>query len=114
MATAYYWKQRPNFGDAIAPYLLARFSRIRATWSPVADADILSIGSILDQAPKTFSGFVLGSGKLHEKTVVDLPKAKILALRGPLTAKGVKGDFALGDPGLLASELVPLPTKTYN
>jgi hypothetical protein len=37
-----------------------------------------------------------------------------LALRGPLSAKNVPGTFALGDPGLLADELVQIETKMYD
>jgi hypothetical protein len=32
--------------------------------------------------------------------------AKILGIRGPLSARGIPGTYALGDPGLLADELV--------
>src|SRR5208282_4363338 len=40
--------------------------------------------------------------------------AKILALRGPLSARGVAGSFALGDPGLLANELVGPQEKKWD
>lgn len=38
----------------------------------------------------------------------------MLAVRGPFSARGLKGDFILADAGLLADELVPLPEKEYD
>lgn len=70
-------------------------------------------GSVIDRLPSDWNGIIAGAGKLHEKTKVP-SNAKILALRGPLTAKGVKGNYILADPGLLADELVPLPNQEYN
>lgn len=72
------------------------------------------VGSILEHLPQSFSGVIAGCGKLHEHSLVDFPNARILALRGPLTAKGVKGNYVLGDPGLLADELVPTQDKLYD
>lgn len=37
-----------------------------------------------------------------------------MAIRGPLSARGLKGNFALGDPGLLASILVPSQAIRYD
>jgi hypothetical protein len=48
---------------------------------------------------------------MYEHTQVDLPRAKILALRGPLTAQGVPGDYILGDAALLANELVSVDKR---
>jgi hypothetical protein len=45
---------------------------------------------------------------LHTKT------ANILAVRGPLSARGIPGNFALGDPGLLANELVGPQEKLWD
>lgn len=44
---------------------------------------------------------------------VRLKDATVYALRGPLSARGVRGDFALGDPGILASHLIPSQSKHY-
>lgn len=110
----YYWKEKKNFGDLIASHLLKRFAGLDSTWSPAKDSELVLMGSVLEHLPEDWSGVVAGAGKLHEKTKLKLNNAKILALRGPLTAKGIKGDFVLGDPGLLADELVPLPEKKYN
>lgn len=71
-------------------------------------------GSIIEHLPQDFKGVIAGSGKLHEKTKVDFHHAKILGLRGHLTAKGMKGNIVIADPGLLADELVPQVDKEFN
>jgi hypothetical protein len=116
--SAYWWFSRPNFGDALAPYLLHRFSdRMQVVHAPMEHAQILSIGSVLDRVPADWGGVVLGSGMLREDSQPDLGLATVLALRGPLTAKAcalpVGASPALGDPGLLANELVSLPDKEH-
>jgi pyruvyltransferase len=109
---AFYWTARPNWGDMLSPILLAHFARTEVLWSPAKDADIICVGSILEALPPAWSGIVVGSGKLKEASDIDLSQAKVLALRGPLSAKGFKGDYVLGDPGLLAADLVRVD-KTY-
>jgi len=83
-------------------------------WAEPQDAELVGVGSVLDKLPENWTGVVAGAGKLHEKTRLSLEQAVILALRGPLTAKGIRGHYALGDPGLLADELVPLPEKEFD
>lgn len=117
---AYWWNEVPNFGDALAPLLLERFAYLRVEWSPVSRARIASVGSILDHIPPLWDGIILGSGKLREDTRVHLLGARsraaatILALRGPLSAKGIPGSYALGDPGILADELVGPQEKLWD
>jgi hypothetical protein len=117
MTTAFWWRVRPNFGDALTPLLLARFSDLEVTWAPVAEAELLVVGSIIDMLPDngTYKGAIVGAGVLRGGTDVRnrLRNANIYALRGPLTAAGIKGSFALGDGGLLANELVSVD-KEYN
>lgn len=110
----YYWKIKKNFGDLLTSLLLKRFSHLDSQWSEPKDAELVSVGSILEHLPEDWSGIIAGCGKLHENTKINFPNAKILALRGPLTAKGLKGDFVLGDPGLLADELVGDQDKIYD
>lgn len=109
----FYWKGKPNFGDLLAPVLLDHFADVRGIWSPPATANVVVVGSILDQLPPGWRGIVAGAGKLREYTELDLSQAKVLALRGPLSARGVNGDPVLGDPALLANELVQVD-KEYN
>jgi len=113
---AYWWKEVPNFGDALAPLLLERFADIKVEWDTISRAEVASVGSILEHIPPLWDGYVLGSGKLFEFSRLHLhtKTAKILSVRGPLSARGIPGSFTLGDPGLLAAELVGPQEKTYD
>ncbi len=110
----YYWNTRPNFGDLLTGLLLKKFTGLDSIWSDPTDAELVVVGSVLEKIPENWTGIVAGAGKLHEKTQLNLDQAVVLALRGPLTAKGMRGNFALGDPGLLADELVPLTEKEFD
>lgn len=117
---AYWWSEVPNFGDALAPLLLEHFAEIKVEWSAISQAKIASIGSILEHIPPLWDGYILGSGRLMETSRLHLQQlrsgvtSKILALRGPLTARGIPGDYALGDPGILADELVGPQEKIWD
>lgn len=111
---AYYWKNKNNFGDLLTPLLIKRFTKEPAVWSAPLDADIIMVGSILEHMFPTYKGIILGSGKLHENSIINLPHANILAIRGPLSARGIKGTYALGDAGLLADELIAVQEPIYN
>lgn len=102
----WYWKGTPNFGDRLTPLILKRFINIDVEYSSLAQADVVGIGSILGLLPYGFRGTIIGSGRMHEGMPVRLRDARVLALRGPLSAQGVAGDYALGDLGILASHLV--------
>lgn len=112
VARAYWWNKQAqgiqNFGDAINPFLYKRFAGVDTKWAPVAKADVVGTGSLLEHIPPLWDGTILGTGKLFGDSRLSLYTytAKILALRGPLSAAGVRGDYAIGDPGLLADELV--------
>jgi hypothetical protein len=108
----YFWRGRPNFGDLLSPLLLKHFCGIEAVWVPVEEASLVGVGSIIEHIPNGWNGKIVGAGKLHEESLLPVD-AKIVALRGPLTAKGVRGDFAIGDLGLLANELVRVETKKW-
>jgi pyruvyltransferase len=109
----YYWDKRPNFGDQLTGLILTKFIRLPSEWAPPEEAELVMVGSILGHLDPDFSGVIAGAGKLHEKTELYFPDAKILAVRGPLTARGLKGKFVLADPALLADELVPMEDKRY-
>jgi pyruvyltransferase len=117
---AYWWKEIPNFGDAIAPLLLKRFADIQVEWAPISHSLIASIGSVLEHIPPLWNGYIVGSGRLIENSRLHLVQmttgvsAKILSLRGPLSARGVPGNYALGDPGILADELVGPQDKEWD
>jgi pyruvyltransferase len=109
---AYWWNEQAagvaNFGDALNPFLLKRFAGVDANWASISNASIVSTGSLLEHIPPLWDGTILGTGKLFGDSRLSLYTytANILALRGPLSASGIKGDYAIGDPGLLADELV--------
>ena len=109
--TGFWWRTRRNFGDELGPFLLERLSGIELVHAAPADAELVSVGSVLDLLPPDWEGTVVGSGKLHEHFQPSLDHARVLALRGHLSALGVPGDYALGDPGLLVDELVPQPPE---
>jgi hypothetical protein len=111
MVLAYWWRQIPNFGDRLTPLLLSHFADITPVWAPVADAEIIVVGSALEHIPPGWTGHVVGTGRMREDSPVHLEKAHVHAIRGPLSAKGIKGNFALGDAGLLADELVDVETR---
>ncbi|GAA3621030.1 hypothetical protein GCM10022199_26850 [Marihabitans asiaticum] len=100
---AYWWDGHPNFGDALTPWILARYGIAAVHTSPRV-ARMSGVGSIVEQLPATFNGVIWGSGLLRGEPV-DLPQARVLAVRGPLTkaALGVADDVALGDPGILVA-----------
>lgn len=113
---AYWWREVQNFGDALAPLLLERFADLKTEWDTISHSQIASVGSILEHIPPLWDGYVLGSGKLFEHTRLHLHTrtAKILSVRGPLSARGIPGSFTLGDPGLLAAELVGPQDKEWD
>jgi pyruvyltransferase len=120
MIQAYWWKEVPNFGDALAPLLLERFANIEVEWNTISRSSIISIGSVLEHIPPLWDGYILGSGRLIDSSRLHLVQtrtgvsAKILAIRGPLSARGIPGSFALGDPGILANELVGDQDKLWD
>lgn len=102
----YWWDGHPNFGDALTPWVLARHG-IVAVHTPLSEARAVGIGSLVDQLPQDFDGTIWGSGLLRD-TEPRLPRARVLAVRGPLTRDrlGLGEDVVLGDPGLLVGRHV--------
>jgi hypothetical protein len=102
----HWWRgKQPNFGDELNEYIL-RVLGINFERTPPKNADLVMVGSVLEHLPPGWAGTVCGAGKLREGSVVDLSHAKVLALRGALTADNVTGldpnqPLVLGDPALL-------------
>lgn len=111
---AYWWTEERNFGDLLTPLLLKRYAGLDATLSSVSKSRMVGVGSIIEHLPPDYDGTILGTGKLFERTRLKLERANILALRGPLTAVGIKGDYVLGDPGLLCDGLVRVEAKLFD
>lgn len=104
---AYWWRGHRNFGDLLTPILLRELGRIEVEWAPAKEAELIAAGSIATHIPRGWPGIVWGTGKPRKTDRIDLSQAKVLALRGELTAKdsGAKRGYVLGDPGLLVSLL---------
>ncbi len=111
-AKIYYYGEVPNWGDRLAVELVRYFCRRDdVAWSDIGLADAIVTGSILEQVPPGWKGIICGAGRLVRDSRLNLDQAKVLAVRGPYSAQDVPGDFALGDPGLLADELVTVATR---
>jgi len=115
----YWWKKVENFGDGLTPLLLTRFAYLEnIQWVPIMNADIISVGSILEHVPENWKGIILGSGLLRESSKLKFNPCsndiKILALRGPLSSKNIPGNFALGDPAILSNELIQYQEKKWD
>lgn len=110
----YYWKGKKNFGDALTPLLIERFCHLPSVWTPPQEAELIISGSILEHMPPDWEGVIAGAGKMHIFSDLDLSKANVLAVRGPLSASSFSASFVVGDPGLLADELVPNQDKIYD
>jgi hypothetical protein len=113
----YWWTELPNWGDRLTPFLLERFAKIRAVHTDPTSSSLISLGSIIEHMPPGWHGVVAGAGFIREDSPSVLGHANIQGVRGPLTARKLSyrpDAVAIGDPGLLADELVPLPEKEYD
>lgn len=110
-----YWKDKKNFGDMLTPFLLDKLLDIKSEWSDLEEADFIGVGSYLDVIPSFYRGFIWGTGKMFPHTAINFTEAKVLAIRGYLSAKqmGIH-DIPLGDPGLLCHLFAdPYAKKKY-
>jgi pyruvyltransferase len=96
---------RPNFGDALTPWLVRRITGEHPIFVRPDDArsKYLVVGSILEYAVARCT--VWGSGIIRRTDIVS-PEAQLLAVRGPLSrarAKecGAQCPEVFGDPALL-------------
>jgi len=103
-----YWFDRiTNFGDLLSPLLLKKYGLIPFRVHAKGQAQLICVGSVLDDLPQDYSGFILGSGLIND-TIRPYSQARILAVRGELTRQrtGAPAGTILGDPGLLAEKLL--------
>lgn len=120
-------KNNPNFGDVLSYEVVKHFSNRMWRKSSIDTADLICIGSILDnillKKDEKFlngeklsvwgAGFIADKGKHHrhgDKYCEQFKRpVEFFCVRGLLTLKRLQGmgydtqDIALGDPGLLAS-----------
>ena len=115
LVTTYFWRDVPNFGDRLAIPLLRRFAHREPRWAPIEAAETIVAGSIIEHLDSAYSGVIAGAGKLLDASQPDVSHATVLGVRGPLTAHhcGLR-DVAIGDPGLLADELVAIPARNID
>jgi pyruvyltransferase len=103
---AYWWNYLRNAGDLVTPALLRHYG-----FTPIhtqkENAEIISCGSVLQNLPQNYHGYIIGSGLLNSTGSVPLRNAKILALRGELTRDCIRApkNTILGDPGLLITNI---------
>ncbi|MBU0651168.1 polysaccharide pyruvyl transferase family protein [bacterium] len=109
---AYWCNTINNFGDSITPLLLKHYG-----FTPVhtkeQHSQIVLTGSLLEVIPENYNGIILGTGLINGSTTKSFNKAKILGVRGKLTQQIINAphNIVLGDPGLLASNLLQKQQK---
>ena len=118
----YYWRGakgrcESNFGDALSPLIISKILGRNTVYATPSRADIMGIGSVLGHAShmwrrpllgRTNPLYVWGTGTLLPVRVCTR-FMKFLAVRGSKTRDLLRLDYnmSLGDPGLLASLLLP-------
>ncbi|KQV69503.1 hypothetical protein ASC64_06555 [Nocardioides sp. Root122] len=118
----YWWREQPNFGDAMNPVLLERLFGVTVEWAPLLEADLTASGSVIQwitpavhNRPRPIR--VWGSGFIHDlEAAPPLAEVAYHAIRGPRsrTLAGANPDTPLGDPGLLCPEAFGArPTTTH-
>lgn len=104
-----------NFGDALNPLVVRELTQQDVKWSSMRDADLVSVGSVLNTYVSRGSGaLILGSGVRSPEGIDEgaIKGSKVLSVRGKLTASvlGVSG-LERGDPGLLIGEIISRPSR---
>lgn len=104
-----------NFGDLLTAYFMRRLFGVELKISKPRRAELFGVGSLAAAVPGGFTGYILGSGIMHESERHDWASAKVVGLRGYLTAERVKysGNPVLGDPGLIVDRFAPAVEKQY-
>ena len=101
----YWYKDEPNFGDALSPVILQKLLNVEIEWTDIVSADVISIGSILHSAIVSGKHIkVFGSGLLNPYSYYrgDVRHLDLLAVRGPITRSCIeKYSEVYGEPGLL-------------
>ncbi len=111
----FWWREKPNFGDALSQGVVAHVLRRPVEWGDAKSCDLFAVGSILHRLDTVVARedrpVVWGSGFMKGMDTSDLEtRADVVAARGPLTQSflGIR-KIPLGDPGLFASDLLEAP-----
>lgn len=112
-----WWQAEPNFGDALSPAVVEYVSGRRTLWAPFTKADLVGVGSILQDVgrdhdeprPDGSKPFIWGTGLMYPHGGKYVKNLRIKILRGPLSATVLRVPAdCFGDPGLLAREALNL------
>lgn len=122
-----YWKNTPNFGDLLSPYIFSKLTKRKVSTvnikpgpdkKQVSNPCYISVGSILSRT-QDYS-IVWGTGAFGTEQNRQISReAKYYAVRGPLTRclvrnQGVECPEVYGDPGLLMPYFYfPKVSKTH-
>jgi hypothetical protein len=115
--TAWWWRTKDNYGDILVPHILSYVSGREVVFANAMDAEIISIGSVMDVVNKRVREtdnpvYVWGSGMMESISMNISRGAALTLVRGPLTATRLKmDDLPMGDPGLLADEALDIKTS---
>ena len=96
-----------NFGDVLGPVLVRELGGVDVEWSPIETAEAVTVGSVMNRIPDRWAGTILGTGTIAAGGRHDLSNARVLAVRGQLTAEAENLRVPLGDPGILVTDLWP-------
>jgi hypothetical protein len=111
----FWWEDYPNFGDELNRVIAHDFGCTPVRVEP-KDADVVMIGSVLDLVPDSFKGAIIGSGFRSGGPKRTMSDAKIISVRGHLTAERLSVPIdlrVLGDPGLLVSRFAKRGIPAY-
>jgi pyruvyltransferase len=98
----FWWRGRRNFGDEMAPAVVEWALGSEPVWvSSSYQGKVVAQGSILSHARR--GDVVWGSGSIDGSPFDPPDGCRILAVRGPLTRRTIRGDVpkVYGDPALL-------------
>lgn len=98
-----------NFGDLFSKDLL-RFLGYRLLHvNDYRKSDMSLTGSILQMYHQDYTGYIMGSGFIHERFDRSNNQWKVKIIRGPLSKaqSGFEKECVYGDPGILASVVFP-------
>ncbi len=113
VVAAYWFDTTPNFGDTLTPQLLRKAGAL-SRWTAPGDADLIGVGSLVDQVPHHARGTLWGSGLIWDQPI-ELPFVNTLAVRGEFTldSLGSPAVKALGDPAILMNHHFPEQGKRW-
>jgi pyruvyltransferase len=91
--------------------ILLELTGRQIVWAQLGQEDVVCVGSMLDAYTRDGGqGLILGTGVRNSAMPFrDFPVSRVLGVRGLDSARivGVGAEAAIGDPGLLISEIVP-------